>query len=316
MQQFAAAAGQWAASRPVTPVEIFDGAGAHLHAFAAAVSAAFSAAGPARAAESFAATIERLRDALPGNISGEWYALPGVWAASMLGDERFACAGLGEEFVRSWNRELLELPAIGPSREQIEALKALQLGVLEWQQAGRELDGHYREAVRLGLQRFAAFLRDDDLAPITSLRALYDRWIELAEQAYREIVMTDDFAETFACWVNRAVVVRAALGVLQEQMNDALGLPQRAAVAGLIERVAWLERELGRLREQLEREARPAPEPRAPAASAPRAKAGRVARSSAPVTPARRTGAKRSPPPRESRAVEFDIGDLILKSSD
>jgi class III poly(R)-hydroxyalkanoic acid synthase PhaE subunit len=150
--------------------------------------------------------------------------------------------------LAAWAGELLALPAVGPQREWADMLKTVQRAVLSETQARAVLDEHYRLATRAALHGFANFLSADDGTPIATVRALYDAWIEQAEAAYAERVMSEAFARDFAGWVNAGSDVRLALRSLGGRLSALFDAPAREEIDALLERQQAMQRELSALR--------------------------------------------------------------------
>ena len=150
--------------------------------------------------------------------------------------------------LQGWSAELLALPSVGPQREWLEMSKAVQRATLNEQAARARVDEHYRLATRAALERFGRFLQDDSGAPITTVRALFDAWIEQAEAAYAERVMGDAYARDFGAWVDAGSAVRLALRTLGGRVSAVLDTPSREEIDVLIKRQYNLQRELTTLR--------------------------------------------------------------------
>jgi len=237
--------------------------------------------------------------------------------------------------LSGWARELLALPAIGPQREWLELLKAFQRALLVEAEKRAAVDEHYRLAIRAALHGFADYLKDDGGPPITSVRALYDAWIDQAEAAYAERVMGDDFSRDFAAWVNAGSEMRLALRALGGRLSALFDAPGRDEINVLIERQQAMQRELAALRAErhaLSAQIPPAsvispaaaslpagqsPEPadiaplRAPrrASKAPAASPAKVASD----TPVKRTrvSAPKAPKNKPAARGEFDIAHIL-----
>lgn len=152
----------------------------------------------------------------------------------------------------NWASELLALPSVGPQREWQEMLKAVQRAALAETAARAAIDEHYRLATRAALQAFADYLKDDGGAPISTLRALYDAWIDHAEAGYAARVMSEDFARDFAAWVNAGSEVRLAVRGLGSRLSAVFDAPGRDEIDALLERQQAMQRELAALRAERE----------------------------------------------------------------
>lgn len=237
----------------------------------------------------------------------------------------------------AWTNEVLELPAVGPMRDWQSAAQALGRDVLEQQRAAAGVARHYQQALRAAYARFAAHLRDPQGAPIETLAGLYDSWVDVAEEAYAEVVKAPEFAVDFAAWINAGSRARGRSNALRERLSAQLDLPQRAEINALLERQRAMQLELDRLQQALADAhhpvsaavsaevsaavpaqpeapqavaslpsiaAPPAPRPRPKAiVKAPRARAARAGKPPRPAAP--------KPVARSRSAAEFDIGDIL-----
>ena len=213
-------------------------------------------------------------------------------------------------------------PAIGPYREWIDAEKELQGALIVRWRAERALAERYRQAVEVALACFADFLRDASGEPITSLKALYEAWIEIAEAAYVDEVMTDAFAADFATWINATSAVQMKLRGWQYRIAGLTNFPNRAEVDTLFERQKKMTREIESLRTAIDelRQARSMidtqelPTSEAQARTKPKAHKKRSASSaqraskSAGSRPQVARGSKRETKPATG---EFDIAEIL-----
>ncbi len=202
-------------------------------------------------AQAFAEQLEQLAAALPAAPDGEWFSLPFTWGGAWPGAAAEEALQGWLETTTGWYEQCLDLPALGPQREWLEAAAAVQRARLREQRAGAALGRHYRAAVARALKRFAAWLRDDSPPAVTSLRALFDVWVGIADRAYREQVMQAEFSADFGAHVNAMSERRAAEQALARRLADAAGLPHRAALDEMAERQAALRREIDALRAEL-----------------------------------------------------------------
>ncbi len=166
--------------------------------------------------------------------------------AAAATDGRFSASFLDAQ--SQW----FDWPAIGPYREWVDAGKELQEAFIAQRRAAGMLSERYQQAVEVALARFAAFLRDTSGEPITSLKLLYDAWVEIAENAYAELVMTDAFAADFAACINATSAVQLKLRGWQDRIAGLTDLPNRSEVDALLERQKMMTREIESLRAALD----------------------------------------------------------------
>lgn len=240
----------------------FD-AGAHLRqladayvAFGRGVLALLGSGAEGGAGEALAGAFERWAK---GDRSREAYdSLRDFFSAAPAGLAS-AFAALGERgldervgnTLSAWADELLALPAVGPQRDWQAAAQRLARELLEQQRAAAVVGRHHEAALRMAYARYAAFLRAPDGPPISSLAALYDSWVEIAETAYAETVSSPAFASDFAAWINTASRARMHGNALRERQAAQLDLPQRGEINALLARQRALEAEVSRLQDAL-----------------------------------------------------------------
>lgn len=166
----------------------------------------------------------------------------------------------------AWPAGLVPLgPAAAPGGDRENAWELLmKLGQLQAQ-----LAQHWSEIARSAAERFMARMRAaGGTAPLTSEHALalYEIWVECAEEAYAATVRKEDFGHLQAQLTNTAAALLLAQRGQAEALSRAWGLPTR-------EEADALQRQIRELRQQLEeRTGRDAPRARQRAAPAARPK--------------------------------------------
>ncbi len=176
----------------------------------------------------------------------------GDWMRSMLGGEGpaapFAAGmppfGHGQGAPPDIN-DLLSMPAFGLTREQQEEQQALIRAWLDY------LDHYQRyQSLLQGVhERANAALREQG-APTDaeSLRSVYDRWVNLAEESYGEAALSDEFREVYAALVNAQMRLKLLQQRQVERMAVQAGMPTRKEVDTLGERLQAARRELRQMR--------------------------------------------------------------------
>ncbi|GAB2520420.1 class III poly(R)-hydroxyalkanoic acid synthase subunit PhaE [Lysobacter humi (ex Lee et al. 2017)] len=240
------------------------------------------------------------RDAAPAEVARAWRAV--------IGDNPFGASGSAAFMPPAFtgfapgSRGPLDMPAFGYTREHQERLQSLARTGAEFQEAAQAFQAIVGEAGQDAFKRFESLLakRAEEGKAVESARALFDLWIDAAEDAYADIALGERFQKAFGDYVNAQMRVRAGLQKEVELMCAQWGIPGREEVDAAHKRIAQLERELRRLRRDVERAAgatRPATtatatatanETAAPAAPKPARKPP-----SAPMPPAPVKGASR-----------------------
>ncbi len=152
-----------------------------------------------------------------------------------------------------------------------------------------ELARHWSEIAQGSAQRFIARMRAAGGADLSSAGALalYETWVECAEEAYADTVRKDDFCRLQAQLTNTAMALLLAQRKQADTLARAWGLPTR-------EEADALQRQIRELRQQLEeRTARPAERTAARHAAVPRKKTRRPKPAATGGGGSRRSGARR-----------------------
>jgi Poly(R)-hydroxyalkanoic acid synthase subunit (PHA_synth_III_E). len=136
-------------------------------------------------------------------------------------------------------------PVFGLNREQQMQQQAMSTAVLASVQASACYQALIQRANQQGMQRLQDKLAEhaEPGRQIDSLKALYDLWVDSAEEAYAEIAMSDEFREAYAEMINTQMRVRQMQQQQTEQMCQQLGVPTRAEVSSLGERLQAMRRE-------------------------------------------------------------------------
>jgi hypothetical protein len=135
-------------------------------------------------------------------------------------------------------------PAFGLNREQQMQQQAVSEAVLASLQASARYQALIQRANQQGMQRLQGKLASHgEGRPIDSLKGLYDLWVDASEEAYAEIALSDEFREVYGEMVNTQMRVRQMQQQQTEQMCQQLGVPTRAEVSSLGERLQVLRRE-------------------------------------------------------------------------
>lgn len=148
--------------------------------------------------------------------------------------------------LRRENERWLHLPAFGPAREHQERWQALAQAQRDYQQALGEYERVMLKVATQAFERFESLLeaRSEPGQQITSARALFDLWIDAAEQAYAEVALSPEFRHVYGRLTNTQMRLRLGVQKEIEQVCVALGMPSRTEVDSAHRKIAELERQL------------------------------------------------------------------------
>ncbi len=202
------------------------------------------------------------------------------------------------------------LPAFGPAREHQERWQAFADAVQDYRQRNAEYNALLLQIGEKAFEAFEGKLDEHD-APgkqIGSARALFDLWIDAAEEAYAEAALSTEFRHAIGALANSQMRLRAAVQKEAEQFCNLFGLPTRTEVDSAHRKIAELERALRKAaraqaepRQPVAAKAQPAPVVAEPVAAKPVAKAAAKAKpktAAKPVRKAKRKPDKKAPKPK------------------
>lgn len=211
-------------------------------------------------------------------------------------------AGLFE----AWRREgapWLDMPAFGLGRNHQARWQGLARAQQEYQERSQAYAAQLKHAIEQAFKLFESKLARHEGAgsQLTSARAMFDLWIEAAEEAYSAVALSEEFQRVYGAFTNAQMRLRAAVQQEVEQLSERLGMPTRTEMDAAHRRIAELERLVRRLAAGAgvaSGEAAGAP----PAASArPRRKA-KASAPKAEASPARKAAKPAKAPARGKRS--------------
>lgn len=243
------------------------------------------------------------RDAGAADIAAAWRNAMGGSQGNPVADMFRRMSGADAHGMEAWLAQVqpflgslrgetaawLDTPAFGLAREHQERAQKLVRAQIDHQQRTADYNAQLAKAAKGAFERFERKLaeRSEPGRQLESARALFDLWIDAAEEAWAEVALGDEYRRVYGEMVNSQMRLRAAVQGQVEQVAGLLGLPTRSEVNGSHKKLAALEREVRALRQQL------AAFDRAPP---PREFDGAANDEVAPRAPARKAAAKKKKP--------------------
>ncbi len=199
----------------------------------------------------------------------------------------------------------LQSPAFGPGREHQARWQALLRAQQDYQAHSRDYVDQIKQALEDAFALFEQRLAEHEQPgnQLTSARAMFDLWIEAAEEAYAKVALSEPFQQVYAALGNAQMRLRAATQHEIERVCEAVGMPTRTEMDAAHRRITELERLVRRMAAAATPQptaAAPKPTTRPRAASAAAAPAPGPARQ--PAKPARPTAKKASSTPAKKGA--------------
>ena len=250
------------------------------------------------------------RDNTSADVVAAWKEALGGAGINVFADMLKSMAGNGMHGAEQWSEDVapllhawrhegdgwLKMPAFGFTREHQERAQALAEAQLEVQEASNAYNTLMLKSSEAAFSVFERMLADRE-APglqITSPRALFDLWVDAAEQAYAETALSKEYRVAYGNLVNAQMKLRAGIQKEVEQASAQLGMPTRSELDGAHRKIVELERALRKLRDAAGpgAPASPGAAARGPEAKAPPARKPKAGKRAAKPAPRKQAAAK------------------------
>ncbi len=204
-------------------------------------------------------------DNTAADVAAAWKQALGGAGVNVFADMLKSMAGNGVHGAEQWSEDVapllhawrqegggwLKLPAFGFTREHQERAQALAQAQLEVQEATNAYNTLMLKSSEAAFSVFERMLGERE-APglqISSPRALFDLWVDAAEQAYAEMALSQEYRAAYGDLVNAQMKLRAGIQKEVELASSLLGMPTRSELDGAHRKIVELERALRRLRD-------------------------------------------------------------------
>jgi class III poly(R)-hydroxyalkanoic acid synthase PhaE subunit len=156
--------------------------------------------------------------------------------------EQFAPGGDPMAELKSW----LRVPAFGFLREHQEHYQKMAAALVDYQEQNGRYNALILKSSQRAFEKFESKLaaREEPGRQIDSLRALYDLWVDAAEESYAEIALSPEFREVYGALVNAQMRVRSQIQQEVERIATDFGMPTRSELDSIGQRLHDLRREL------------------------------------------------------------------------
>ena len=136
--------------------------------------------------------------------------------------------------------------ALGPSREWQLAFDDVLKAGDRLRAAQTRMQEHTSATLESASSRFWQDMGKGD-EELTSMKAVYDYWVTCAEEAYYEIVMTDEYSADFGEMVNSQADFKVKFTAFIDRFLEMLNIPNRRELNGIIGQLARVESRLENL---------------------------------------------------------------------
>ncbi|MDJ0955279.1 MAG: class III poly(R)-hydroxyalkanoic acid synthase subunit PhaE [Arenicellales bacterium] len=150
--------------------------------------------------------------------------------------------------------QFLSTPGLGYTREsQAEQQKLARL-LVDYQTAYQKYASFFVEVNKQSLdllQQRLVNLTQVEQKPITTVRELYDLWIECSEESYTQKVLTDEYSEIHGAMVNALMALKHQSGQMMDDWAGALNMPTRQEMDTIHQRFQSSRRSSAALRQEV-----------------------------------------------------------------
>ncbi len=222
------------------------------------------------------------------DIAGKWKELleqngEGAWLEMFRAMQSPQAHGFEQWYeavqpmLAGWRTEaksMLGLPTMGLAREHQERLQKLMQAQLDYQDSLSAHNAALAQNAQQAYKNFEAKLAEHELpgSEITSGRALFDLWIDAAEDAFSEMALSPDYREVYGAMINAQMRLRQDVQREIENASAMVGIPTRTEIEAAHRKIAELERIVRRMQRgeaaptaRADAPPRPVARPRSPA---------------------------------------------------
>ena len=160
-------------------------------------------------------------------------------------DQQQGMGDLASPFYDQMNK-ILGTPGVGPDREKQEQQQKYTRLWMEYQRTNQQYnDAHQRvgkEAIERMMQKMITMAEQDE--SLDSMRAVYDLWIDCAEEAYADFAYSDEYQEVYGRMVNSLMALKQETRGMVDDAASSMGLPSSKGFDTVLKRMQEMRREI------------------------------------------------------------------------
>lgn len=146
------------------------------------------------------------------------------------------------------------IPGIGYTREKQDAVNKLYKLWAQYETMNREYNAAMAKVGLEAVQKFQDYLANPpkDKEPITSLKGIYTKWVDVCEDVYAKYAMSQEYTKLYGEVVNALMAYKKQMNTIMDENLEQLNLPNRAEIDALHKSVHELKRENQQLRKDIQ----------------------------------------------------------------
>ncbi|MBU6475007.1 MAG: hypothetical protein KGQ70_03495 [Alphaproteobacteria bacterium] len=195
--------------------------------------------------------IESLKKAFAGQM--DFSGMPGFPGMVAAGKDPFAALDPLNFFAG--------MPGIGYTREKQEQLNHLYQMWEAYQAKTRDYAASMAKVGLEAAQKFQDYVvhPPEGAAPLTSLKEVYAKWVDICEDIYARYAMTEEYTRLYGEVVNALMAFKKQQNKITDEVLDQFNMPTRAEADSLHKRLHALQREVAELKAALKPAAKKKP---------------------------------------------------------
>lgn len=145
------------------------------------------------------------------------------------------------------------MPGIGYTREKQEDMGALYRLWVEYEGTTRKYNAEMAKIGLISLNRFSEYLKKPpgDSKPLSSIKDIFAKWIDVCEEVYGHFAMTDEYTQIYGESINALMRFKQKLNAMVDDTAEQMNLPTRKEIDSLHARMHDLRRENADLRKMV-----------------------------------------------------------------
>lgn len=161
--------------------------------------------------------------------------------------------GIGEDYDQI--SQMLSMPGLGFFRESQEKQQLGARLAMDYFQANQKFNASFMQISIESLQAFkeklATSYEDSEAETPSSLRAIYDLWVDISEAHYADYAMSEEYQSLYGDMVNKLMALKQLYSQMVDETMESLNLPSRKELDTVHQRLQQVRRENHSLRQEL-----------------------------------------------------------------
>ena len=185
--------------------------------------------------------------------SANWQKMAAAMMPVELPGSTSGIYGIGEDYDRI--SQMLSMPGLGFFRESQEKQQAGAKLALDYQQSNQKFNASFMQVSIESLQAFqdklASLFEGSESEAPSSLRAVYDLWVDISEAHYANYAMSEEYQSLYGDMVNKLMALKRHYSELVDETMESLNLPSRKELDTVHQRLHQARRENQNLHREL-----------------------------------------------------------------